>query len=214
MAPRTRLASALACSAIAALATAAPAAASHCPDAQTLASEQTTAQIEASLHCLVNERRAEGGLGGVRFDSRLRTAAERHSQDMVTQGYFAHDAPSGQNFISRIVATGYTRRASSWLVGENLVWGTATMSTPESMVQAWMDSPTHRANLLRGRFRDVGIAAVRGTPYDATDADGITVSSEYGVRKDRKSGGRGARASKKKARAAKKRRAARRNQTR
>lgn len=197
MSPRSRLASTLICGALAALVSAAPAAAAHCPNAETLAAEQTLTQVEDSLRCLINERRAEGRLAGVRPDGRLRAAAQRHSEDMVASGYFAHNAPSGDSFIDRIVATGYTRRASSWLVGENLVWGTNTLSTPASMVQAWMDSPSHRANLMRGRFRDLGIAAVRGTPYDATNPEGVTVSSEYGVRKDRKRGSKAARAAKK-----------------
>ena len=205
MSPRSRLASALACGVIAALATAAPAAA-FCPDADTAASEQGTAQLEESLRCLINERRATEGLAPVRPEARLRDAAQRHSEDMVFNGYFAHDTPSGVSFIDRIVATGYTRGASSWLVGENLVWGTQSLSTPESMVQAWMDSPTHRANLMRARFREMGIAAVRGTPYDAADPEGITVSSEYGVRKAKRGGKKGARA----ARARAKKRAARR----
>ena len=211
MSPRSRLAAVLGITMLGALGAAAPAAASHCPGAAVYAAEQSTGQIEESLHCLINERRAEGGLGSVRVEYRLRAAAERHSQDMVANGYFAHDAPSGASFIDRIVATGYTRGVSSWVVGENLVWGSYSLSTPESMVQAWMDSPAHRANLMRGRFRELGIAAVRGTPYDATDLDGITVSSEYGFRKDRKRGGKkAARAAKK----AKKRRAARRKRNR
>jgi hypothetical protein len=132
---------------------------------------------------------------------------------MVADGYFAHDTPSGVSFIDRIVATGYTRGASYWLVGENLVWGSYSLSTPASMVQAWMDSPAHRANIMRSPFREIGIAAVRGTPYDANDPEGITVSSEYGVRKAKKRHGRKAAAARK-ARKAKKRRAARRKRSR
>jgi uncharacterized protein YkwD len=197
MSPRSRLAAALVCGALGALAGAAQAGASHCPGATIYASEQSTSQIEESLHCLINERRSEGGLATVRPEGRLRNAAERHSLDMASNGYFAHDAPNGDSFIDRIVATGYTRGSSSWLVGENLVWGSFSLSTPESMVAAWMNSPSHRANLMRDRFRDLGISAVRGTPYDASDADGITVSSEYGVRKARRSGKKAARAARK-----------------
>jgi uncharacterized protein YkwD len=207
MSPRSRLTTALACIAVAALCGAAPASATYCPDAETLASEQTVVQIEESLRCLINERRAEAGLAAVRRESRLRDAAQRHSEDMVSRGYFAHDTPSGVSFIDRITATGYTRGASTWLVGENLVWGSYSLSTPAAMTQAWMDSPAHRANLMRSRFRELGISAVRGTPYDASDLEGITVSTEYGMRKDRNRTGR------KSARAAKKR-AARRSRNR
>jgi uncharacterized protein YkwD len=211
MSPRKRIAAVLACGAFAALVPASSASAAHCPGADSLAAEQSLEQIEGSLHCLINERRAEAGLATVRPEGRLRNAAVGHSQDMVSRGFFAHDTPNGVSFIQRIVATGYTRRASSWLVGENLVWGTDSLSTPASMVQAWIDSPTHRENLLRARFRDLGIAAVRGTPYDAADPDGITVSSEYGVRKNGKRGGKAARAAK---RARAKKRAARKKRNR
>ena len=211
MSPRSRIATVLVCGSIAALVPAGSATASHCPGAELFAAAQSVEQIESSLHCLINERRAEAGLAAVRPEGRLRAAALGHSQDMAARSYFAHDSLNGNSFIDRIVATGYTRRASNWLVGENLVWGTESLSTPESMVQAWMDSPAHRENLLRSRFRDLGIAAVRGTPYDATDPDGITVSSEYGVRKGaKKRGAKGARAAKK-AKKAKKRARKRRN---
>ena len=57
-------------------------------------------------------------------------------------------------------------------------------------VDGWMGSPAHRANLLRERFREVGVAAVRATPFDASDDNGVTISSEYGFR----AGKRGVRA--------------------
>ncbi len=49
-----------------------------------------------------------------------------------------------------------------------------------------MNSPPHRANLLRGRFREIGLSAARGTPISAADGNGVTVSSEYGYRDVRK----------------------------
>jgi uncharacterized protein YkwD len=196
MSPRSRIATALVCGSIAALAATAPAAAADCSNQDIHAIDQSEGQIEDSLQCLINEQRAEAGLPTVRPEGRLRSAAQRHSNDMVSSSYFAHDAPAGDTFIDRISATGYMRGSSSWLVGENLVWGTSSLSTPASMVEAWMNSPDHRANILRPRFREIGISAVRGTPYDATDDDGITVSSEYGVRKVHK-GGKGARSARK-----------------
>ena len=101
---------------------------------------------------------------------------------MVSQGYFEHTSPAGVTFIDRIAATGYTLGARSWEVGENLVWGTGPLSTPQSLVTSWMNSPPHRENLLRARFREIGIAAVVGTPRSSLDVSGVTVSSEYGYR--------------------------------
>lgn len=101
---------------------------------------------------------------------------------MVRQGYFEHTSPAGVTFVNRIVATGYTRGARSWAVGENLVWGNGPLSTPQSLVTSWMNSPPHRENLLQPRFREIGIAAVVGTPESSRETDGVTVSSEYGYR--------------------------------
>lgn len=45
-----------------------------------------------------------------------------------------------------------------------------------------MDNPEHRKYLLKRRFRDLGVAAIPGTPYDPAQTDGVTVATEYGVR--------------------------------
>jgi uncharacterized protein YkwD len=177
-----RILGALAVVAACALIPAAPAAASSCAGAETAAADQATSALEQSVLCLINEQRAEAGVAPVRLNPKLGQAAARHSNDMVDQGFFSHTSSDGSTFIDRIAATGYTRGARSWLVGENLVWGSGGLSTPASMVEAWVESPPHRANLLRGRFREVGLSGVRGTPSSAGDETGITISSEYGYR--------------------------------
>ncbi len=139
-------------------------------------------QMESSIACLINEERTSYGLQPVTPNSDLRQAALSHSNEMVNQGYFAHTSPAGLTFMDRIEATGYMRSARTWVVGENLVWGNGPLSTPWSLVTAWMNSPPHRENLLRDRFREIGIAAVVGTPEKSTDLTGVTVSSEYGYR--------------------------------
>jgi uncharacterized protein YkwD len=166
----------------AALIAAAPAAASSCVGADLEAVGLAQTELESAVVCLINEERAEAGVRPVRTNGSLRQAAAGHSNDMVQDGFFEHTSPSGKTFIDRISNTGYTRGTRRWLVGENLVWGSGSQSTPLSMVQAWMQSPAHRANLLRGRFREVGVAAARGTPFDASESNGVTVSSEYGFR--------------------------------
>jgi uncharacterized protein YkwD len=166
----------------------APAAASAaCAGEELEVSDQNTVALEESILCLINERRASSGVGPVRLNAKLAQAASRHSNDMVSQGFFSHTSPGGGTFISRIASTGYTRGARSWLVGENLAWGSGSLSTPANLVEAWMESPAHRANLLRGRFREVGLSGVRGTPSDSGDQTGVTVSSEYGYRAVKKS---------------------------
>jgi uncharacterized protein YkwD len=165
-----------------ALTTSGSAAASSCANTDVEVTGLSQNQMESSIACLINEQRTSRGLAAVRPNGDLRQAAQSHSDEMVDEGYFEHTSPAGVTFINRIQDTGYTRGARSWVVGENLVWGSGSLSTPQALVTAWMNSPPHRENLLRGRFREIGISAVAGTPEPKSDPAGVTVSSEYGYR--------------------------------
>ena len=158
------------------------ASASSCPSTDVRVTGMSQSVMEGSIACLINEQRGAYGVPPVQPNADLREAALSHSTEMVNQGYFEHTSPAGVTFVDWIVATGYTQGASFWEVGENLVWGTGPLSTPQSLVTSWMNSPPHRENLLRARFREIGIAAVVGTPRSGSDATGVTVSSEYGYR--------------------------------
>jgi uncharacterized protein YkwD len=165
-----------------ALIAASSASATSCPNTELQVNAVGQDQMESSITCLINEERTSRGLGAVRANTDLRDAAVSHSKEMVDQQYFEHTSPQGVTFIDRIEATGYMRGARSWIVGENLVWGTGPLSTPQSLVTAWMNSPPHRENLLNPRFREIGVAAVGGTPEGDLGDPGVTVSSEYGLR--------------------------------
>lgn len=159
-----------------------PTSASSCPNTVVQVTGLSQSSMEGSIACLINEERASYGVPPVQPNASLRQAALSHSAEMVSQGYFQHTSPAGVTFVDRIVATGYTHGARSWDVGENLVWGTGPLSTPQSLITSWMNSPPHRENLLRARFREIGVAAVVGTPESSRDVSGVTVSSEYGYR--------------------------------
>lgn len=158
------------------------ASASSCQNTGLPATTLSAAQIEDSVGCLLNEERARRGLGPLQTNESLRTAALGHSTEMVSDGYFEHTSPAGLTFIDRIEGTGYMRGTRSWVVGENLIWGTGEFSTPQSMVTSWMQSPPHRENVLRARFDEIGIAAVPGTPEPQSNPAGVTVTSEFGDR--------------------------------
>jgi len=180
LATRARIVSALVATAL--LGIAPGSAAADCVDQDMEARELSEYRIELSVTCLINERRSNSGIGRVRDDSRLRHAAVNHSQAMVSQSFFSHNSPNGRDFVDRIESSGYMRGARQWLVGENLVWGSGQLSTPANLVKAWMESPAHRSNLLRGRFKEVGVGVRRGTPNSANEQNGVVVSSEYGFR--------------------------------
>jgi uncharacterized protein YkwD len=162
--------------------TASSASAADCGPTGTEVTGLSEPQMESSIACLINQERSSYGLQAVSPNGDLRQAALSHSNEMISEGYFEHTSPAGLTFMDRIESTGYMHSARSWVVGENLVWGTGPRSTPEALVTAWMNSPPHRENLLRPNFSEIGIAAVPGTPESQSDLTGVTVSSEYGYR--------------------------------
>jgi uncharacterized protein YkwD len=153
-----------------------------CPNSMTAAAELSDDQIETSLVCLINQTRAIAGRRPVRPSAILARAASSYSTWMMLGGYFSHRGADGSTITSRLRYFGYLRPGWSWMVGENLIWGSGPEATPEAIVDSWMESPEHRGNLLRPGFRDLGVGVSHGTPFDADDSDGITVTSEYGAR--------------------------------
>ena len=153
------------------LAGTASASAADCGPVTTQVSGLSQSQMESSIGCLINGERTSYGLQPVTPNTDLRQAALSHSDEMIREGYFEHTSPAGLTFIDRIDGTGYMHGARSWEVGENLVWGTGPLSTPLALVTAWMNSPPHRENLLRPAFREIGIAAVAGTPVSRERSD-------------------------------------------
>jgi uncharacterized protein YkwD len=160
--------------------TAAPAdAQAACADADSLPSQATVAELRAATVCLVNVERRKHGRRSLRANSGLALAGQRHARDMVRRRYFSHSTRAGRDFQDRIVRTGYTR-GSAAILGENLAWGTRRLATPRSIVRGWMNSPGHRANVLRPKFREIGIGVVKSAPTG--HAGGATYAAEFGRR--------------------------------
>ena len=136
--------------------------------------------IRAAIVCLHNQTRAGAGLGTLAENGALATAGLGHSDDMVDRGYFDHFTPEGGAFDERILAAGYAGANDGWTLGENLAWGTGELSTPAGLMRSWMNSPGHRANILKGAYREIGIGLRLGTPTGSIE--GLTVSVEFGAR--------------------------------
>jgi uncharacterized protein YkwD len=105
---------------------------------------------ERTVWTLTNQERAENGLSGLSFNGDLVASARAHSADMAAQDYFNHTALDGSSPGDRIAATGY--EASSW--GENIAAG---YTTAQAVVDGWMNSAGHRANILNSNFCDIGV---------------------------------------------------------
>jgi hypothetical protein len=100
---------------------------------------------------------------------------------MVDNKYFAHNSLDGRDVVARLKEAGYIPKTGQWAIGENLAWGSGTLATPKALVNAWMNSPPHRENLLAADFQEVGMGVVFGTP--SKDAgDGVTVTTDFGTR--------------------------------
>ncbi|MFI9365788.1 CAP domain-containing protein [Kitasatospora sp. NPDC053057] len=104
---------------------------------------------------LVNVERAKAGCGPVSAEPRLASAAQSHSDDMADRNYFDHASPEGYHADHRIEATGY--RWSTW--GENIARG---QKDPAAVMDAWMNSPGHRANILNCSFTQLGVGVRTG----------------------------------------------------
>jgi uncharacterized protein YkwD len=187
MARKTVTSGLLAIAAIGLLGGGAPAKAMSCQNTNTRAVDQSLEEFDASVFCLINQQRAAHGRMALRPNGALRRAAFDYANSMEAGRFFSHDGdfsghPVGATPISRLRQVGYIRPRYVWVVGENLHWTTAEHSTPGEVVQAWMSSPGHRKYLLKRRFRDLGVATIRGIPFDPAQTDGITVASEYGYR--------------------------------
>ena len=83
--------------------------------------------------------------------------------------------------LTRIRRTGYLAASPSWSVGENIAWGSGTYAQPKSIVKRWMNSPGHRANILKSSFRDLGVGIARGVPV-SSGGDGATYNTDFGRR--------------------------------
>ena len=118
----------------------------------------------------MNEQRARRGLPPLHRNVRLDAAATDRIRDMFEFGYFAHVAPDGTEPFVWVRQRGY-RYAR---VGENLATG---QTAARQVVEQWMGSPGHRANIL-GNFRDTGIAIASGSPTLRTR--GYTFVAMYG----------------------------------
>lgn len=157
---------------------------SSCPNAEAMPTAISAGEFEVSVLCLLNDVRSSHGLVALRNNGKLGDAAAGHSASMRWRGYFSHDDPNGTGFASRIQATGYTRRALRWLIGENLAWGSYQLGTPEALMDAWMNSPPHRHNILERRFRSIGVGVDWGSPQDPS-AESAIVTTDFGVVKRR-----------------------------
>jgi uncharacterized protein YkwD len=110
---------------------------------------------EARVLALVNEERAAAGCSPVTENARLTRAADDYSDVMAASGVMSHTGPDGSTMASRVEAAGYLWSA----LGENIARGQADAA---AVMEAWMNSSGHRANILNCAFTEIGIGVHAG----------------------------------------------------
>ncbi len=126
---------------------------SPCSDS---ASDGTPDSIAVSLHFLTNQERAKNGLPPLKHNPLLARAMMGHLFDMAQNDFFSHTSLDGRQLTDRVDATGYRWQS----LGENI---SAGYLAPETAVAGWLGSPSHRANLLSPKFREMGVGHVLNT---------------------------------------------------
>lgn len=102
-----------------------------------------------------NQVRRSQGFESLVYSPELTEAAHRKGIDMLDEQYWAHVSPSGKQPWAFMTEAGYRYKVA----GENLA---RDFSNTPDMIQAWFNSPTHKANLLSGRYREIGVAVING----------------------------------------------------
>ena len=110
--------------------------------------EDTESAYAAQVVRLVNEERAKAGLSELKVDVLVSSAADVRAKEIVNS--FSHTRPDGRSFSTALTEAGVTFRGS----GENIAWG---QKSPEAVMEAWMNSSGHRANILNANYTTIGV---------------------------------------------------------
>jgi uncharacterized protein YkwD len=147
----------------------AQAATGSCANANVTIAQSSRARMDASVVCLINQRRAQFHLPKLISNSRLDRSAQGWTDDMVSHADFTH----GAAFAERISAVGF-----DWSnAGENIATG---FQTPNTVVAAWMASTGHCQNILSPVYREVGTGVADGMIAGASNVDG-TWTQDFGL---------------------------------
>ncbi|WP_068677690.1 CAP domain-containing protein [Oceanobacillus sp. Castelsardo] len=115
-------------------------------------------QFEQEVVTLTNQERAKYGLAALKVDTALSKVAREKSRDMAVNNYFDHNSPTYGSPFDMMKSFGITYNTA----GENIAYG---QRTPAEVVNAWMNSEGHRANILNGSFTHIGVGYVENGNY-------------------------------------------------
>lgn len=120
------------------------------------------------VHYIINAERQKAQLRPLRYDSRLEASACQKVEDMIAKDYWAHDAPDGAKPWGFIKDQGVYYRTA----GENLAYA---FRSGDELVKGWMDSESHRANILKPEYTAEGLCARTASMYQGHSNQTIVV---------------------------------------
>ena len=122
-----------------------------------ISKEAALTDYENAIAALINNVREQNGLNALAADESLTEVARQRSQDLINRNYFSHYTPEGTNVFDLMRSMGISFRCA----GENLAQSSpASIGTPEAFLNAWLNSPTHRDNILRSQYTKIGVGMV------------------------------------------------------
>lgn len=107
------------------------------------------------LYELTNKEREKNGLSPLQYNEKLACAAYKKAQDMFAQNYWAHFSPTGKTPWEFILNCNYNYEYAGENLAKNFLFS-------DGVVAAWMNSPTHKENILKKEYTDIGLAVVNG----------------------------------------------------
>ena len=130
-------------------------------DGETDSSSGTVSSYASEVADIVNQERASQGLSALSYDSSLAELAQKKAEDMAENGYFSHQSPTYGSAFDMMNEAGISYRSA----GENIARG---QRTPEAVMDSWMNSSGHRANILSSSYSSLGVGYAEdenGTAY-------------------------------------------------
>jgi uncharacterized protein YkwD len=159
-----------------------------CANQDTPSAQLAKPAYNASVICLINQQRAAFHLKALRPNQKLNAAAYIYVTSLLSGEFFTHHGGlTGKNNTSTVIGrdrfVGYIPPGKRWIVGEDLREAPLGTDSPNGVVTAWMNSPEHRAWILKPKVEDIGVDAEPGLADEFPIITGVTVSAEFGFRR-------------------------------
>ncbi len=157
--------------------------AAECRGADATPAKLKQREAAKAVLCLVNKERRARGLGPLHRQGEQSEAAVKHTKVMIRDRCFSHQCPGESDLVGRLVRADYLPCNCSWGIGENIAYGSRTLGSPSRVVDAWMNSSDHRANILSRNYQHIGIGVAWGTPSGGRERASATYTADFGYRR-------------------------------